>query len=55
MQQLFPFSGGGWGWPRGQCEAGWRRWLACSASVRQEEEGGRWAKRLSGSAGCWAD
>jgi hypothetical protein len=34
------------GRPWGQCEAGWRWWLACSASVQEEEEGGR-AGRLA--------
>jgi hypothetical protein len=37
----FPFGGGGRGWPCGRHEAGCRRWLTRSASVREEEEEGR--------------
>jgi hypothetical protein len=45
-RRLFPFSGGGRGTPWGRREAGRCRWLACSASVWEEEVGwADWAKK----------
>jgi hypothetical protein len=56
-QRLFPFSGGGRGQPWGRREAGCRRWLARSVSVREEEAGwAGWAKKAewAGKA-SWAE
>jgi hypothetical protein len=40
-RHLFLFSGGGRGWPWRRCEASYRRRLACSDLVQEEEEEGR--------------